>query len=133
MLKLGLIGCGHWGPNHIRNFSALEGVAVTDCADGDEGRLRFVKRLNPSIALTADYLEILRKKEIDAVIVATPAAGHYEIVKRSLEHDKDVLCEKPLALDVEQAGELVALAAARGKILMVGHTFLFNVGIRKLK
>ena len=133
MLNIGLIGCGHWGPNHIRIFSAMEGVAVTECADRDESRLQFVKRLYPSTTLTKDYLEILKKDEIGAVIVAVPASGHYDIVKQALEHDKDVLCEKPLTLDVAEARELVELAAARGKILMVGHTFLFNVGIRKLK
>lgn len=133
MLNLGLIGCGHWGPNHVRNFSALEDVAVTMCADSDESRLRFVQRLHPAIAVTRDYLDILKQREIDAVIVATPASSHYEIVRKALEHDKDVLCEKPLALIVAEAQELVDLAAARGKILMVGHTFLFNVGIRRLK
>ena len=133
MLKLGLIGCGHWGPNHVRNFSALDDVAVTMCADSDESRLRFVQRLNPGIAVTRDYLDILTKADVDAVIVSTPASSHYAIVKRALEHDKDVLCEKPLALDVAEAKELVELAAARGKLLMVGHTFLFNVGVRRLK
>jgi predicted dehydrogenase len=87
----------------------------------------------PAITVTRDYGDILRKPDIDAVIVSTPASSHYGIVKAALEHDKDVLCEKPLALDVAEAQELVELAAARGKLLMVGHTFLFNVGIRKLK
>lgn len=133
MLHLGLIGCGHWGPNHVRTFSALDGVVVTMCADSDESRLRFVQRLHPAIMVTRDYVDILTKPDIDAVIVSTPASSHYGIVKAALEHDKDVLCEKPLALDVAEAHELVELAAARGKLLMVGHTFLFNVGIRKLK
>ena len=133
MLNLGLIGCGHWGPNHIRNFSALDDVTVTVCADSDESRLMFVRRLNPAITLTHEYQDILENHEIDAVIVATPASSHYDIVKRALEHDKDVLCEKPLALTVDDAQELVELAATRGRILMVGHTFLFNVGVRKLK
>ena len=133
ILNLGLIGCGHWGPNHIRNFSALEGVAVTTCADFEESRLQFVKKLYPGVTLTKDYLDIVKDREIDAVIVAVPASSHYEIVKKVLEHDKDVLCEKPLTLDGGEASELVELAAARGRILMVGHTFLFNVGIRKLK
>ncbi len=133
MLNLGLIGCGHWGPNHIRNFAALEGVAVTMCADSDESRLRFVQRSNPAIAVTRDYVDVLTNRDVQAVIVSTPASSHYGIVKKALEYDKDVLCEKPLALDVAEAQELVELAAARGKLLMVGHTFLFNVGIRKLK
>src|SRR5438034_3024715 len=107
MLKLGLIGCGHWGPNHVRNFSALDGVSVTMCADSDESRLKFVQRLNSAITVTRDYLDILRQRDIDAVIVSTPASSHYGIVKCALEHDKDVLCEKPLALDVAEAKELV--------------------------
>lgn len=133
MINIGIIGCGHWGPNHIRNFSNLDGVVISSCADQDDNRLAFVRKHYPTIKVTHDYLDILKDKTVNAVVVATPASSHYHIVKQSLEYDKDVLCEKPLTQKVAEAEELVELADRKGKMLMVGHTFLFNVGIRKLK
>lgn len=65
--------------------------------------------------------------------MATPITTHYKLVKECLNHDKDVLCEKPLTVSVEEAEELVRLADKRGRILMVGHIFLFNTGIQELK
>lgn len=132
-VTIGVIGCGHWGPNHIRNFSVLDGVTVAGCADLSDERLQVVKRHYPAVKRCRDYREILADPDVNAVVVTTPAASHYEIVKESLERDKDVLCEKPLALSSREADTLVRLAQARGRILMVGHTFLFNVGIQKLK
>ncbi|MCK5343703.1 MAG: Gfo/Idh/MocA family oxidoreductase, partial [Candidatus Heimdallarchaeota archaeon] len=72
-------------------------------------------------------------KDIDAVVVATPASTHYRIVKDALEAGKDVLAEKPLTLIPEESFDLAETAKKEKKILMVGHTFLFNSGIAKLK
>ena len=132
-LTLGVIGCGHWGPNHLRNFSVLDGVTVASCADLSEERLQVVKRHYPMVKRCRDYRDILADPDVTAVVVTTPAASHARIVKESLERGKDVLCEKPLALSSRDAEELARLAEARGRILMVGHTFLFNAGIQQLR
>src|SRR5918998_102265 len=133
MIKLAVIGCGHWGPNHIRNFNALPDSTVDAVADPDEGRLEHVRRMYPGLRCERDYLPTVNDSNIDAVVIATPVSTHYEIARESLLAGKHVLCEKPLCKDSEQGEELVELARANGCLLMVGHVFLFNAGILKLK
>lgn len=133
MIKIGVIGCGHWGPNYVRDFNKLNNSRVTKCCDIKKQNLNRIKELYKDIATTSNYTDILEDKNIDAVVVATPASTHYEIVKKCLEYGKDVLAEKPLTLVPEESLELLELANKKNKILMVGYTFLFNPGIKKLK
>ena len=133
MVKIGIIGCGHWGPNHIRIFSSLANAQVLACADVSEERLAAVKKIYPAVSLTKNHNDILSRKDIDAVVVATPTGTHFHLVKEALEHDKHVLCEKPLALSVKECETLKALADKKKRILLVGHIFIFNTGIIQLK
>jgi predicted dehydrogenase len=87
----------------------------------------------PGIEVDEDYGTLLARKEVDAVIVATPAGQHYAQVKQALEADKHVFVEKPMALTVEEATELLELSRTRKRTLMVGHTFLFNDAVRWVK
>lgn len=132
MIHIGVIGCGQWGPNHVRNFSHLSSSRVLMCADLNEKRLRVMKETFRNIHPTKDYREIIRHPKIHAVVVASPSVTHYRIVKESLLADKDVLCEKPLCLRSHEAEELIKIAHRRKRVLMVGHVFLFNPGIRYL-
>lgn len=131
--NVAVIGCGHWGPNHIRNFHFSKDARVLSCADLDEKRLASIKETYPSLQTFTDYRAVLRSKDIEAVVVATPTKTHYRIVRDCLEAGKDVLCEKPLAESVKEAEDLVGLARKKKKILMTGHVFLFNAGIQKLR
>ncbi|MCX5681723.1 MAG: Gfo/Idh/MocA family oxidoreductase, partial [Candidatus Omnitrophica bacterium] len=133
MVSVGVIGCGHWGPNHIRIFSQILGVKVCACSDLDEKRLSSIKTAYPEIHITKDYKEIFSNPEIDAVCIATPTATHFDLAKKGLESGKHILCEKPLSLKANECLELKRLADKKGKILAVGHIFLFNEGIRQLK
>lgn len=133
MIKVGIIGCGHWGPNHIRVFEQLSDAISWRCADLDEKRLQAMTKIFPNIMITRDYQEILSDPEIDAVCVASPTNTHYEVAKDALANGKHVLCEKPLSLDPAECGELQRLAQEKGLVLMVGHIFIFNHGILKLK
>ncbi len=133
MINIGIIGLGHWGPNYIRCFSKLHEVGVVKGCDVKEENLIRIKDLYPFINLTTDYRDFLEDNNIDAIIVATPASTHYKIVKECLEYGKDVLAEKPLTLIPEESLELAELSAKINRILMVGHTFLYNPGIIKLK
>lgn len=133
MINIGVVGCGHWGPNHIRIFSALPDSKVVWVADLNDERLKFVKKLYPHISITKNYEDVLKDPGVDAVVIATPVSTHYKIAKDCLEFGKDVLCEKPLTLRVGESKELVGLADRKKKTLMVGHIFLFNVGIQKFK
>ncbi len=133
IVNIGVIGCGHWGPNHVRVFSQLRESRVTACADLDAKRLEAMREQHPQINTFKDYRELLKAGGVDAVVVAAPTRVHYAVVKAALEADKHVLCEKPLCTHWHEAAELVALAKARQRLLMTGHVFLFNAGIVKLK
>ena len=133
MVNIAVIGCGRWGPNHIRNFSDLPNAKVTFVSDLDLARLNHVLKSFDNLRITQNYTEILKDSAVDAVIIATPTSTHYKVVKEVLLAGKHVLCEKPLCENVQQAKELTTLAASKNLILMVGHVFLFNPGIVKLK
>lgn len=133
MFKLAIIGCGHWGPNYARIFHGFEDAAVTAVCDIDREKLRRIEHNFPGKKLVNDYHEILDDAGIDAVIISTPASTHYKITKEAVSRGKHILVEKPLALKVAEAEEIVRLADGKGAILMVGHTFLYNQGIRKVK
>jgi predicted dehydrogenase len=133
MIELAVIGCGHWGPNHIRVFNSLPDSRVGAAVDLDEKRLRSVREMYPGIRCERDYLQVLEDPNFDAVIIATPVSSHYEIVRESILAGKHVLCEKPLCENSGKGQELLDLAQAEGRTLMVGHVFLFNPGIMKLK
>lgn len=133
MISIGVIGCGHWGPNHIRVFSQLTNSRCTMAADLDEARLKAVKALYPSIETTTDYKRILANPSVDAVCIAAPTKFHFQFTKQALEAGKHVLCEKPLTMSASESEELYALAQKVNRVLMVGHVFVFNAGIRWVK
>jgi predicted dehydrogenase len=132
MIKIGVIGCGHWGPNHVRVFSQLRDSRATAIADLDSNRLEAIRQQYGHVQPFKDYREMLKAADVDAVVVAAPTKLHYVMVKDALNAGKHVLCEKPLCLNVAEGEELVALAGKKNLILMVGHVFLFNPGIVKL-
>jgi predicted dehydrogenase len=132
-LRIGVIGFGQWGPNHVRNFSLQDGCEVVRVCDASENRLKAAQKFLRGVAVTTKPDDITQAADIDAVVVATPTNTHYPLVKAALEAGKDVLCEKPLAQTAAQCLELADLAAKHGRILMVGHVFLYNPGVLHLK
>ncbi len=133
MLRVGVVGCGYWGPNLIRNFSHLRESEVIACADLSEGRLAHMKSLYPQVETTRDYKGLVTSPNIDAVVVATPPTTHHEIAARALDAGKHVFVEKPLATSSADCEDLVARARAKSLILMVGHTFLYTAAVNKIK
>lgn len=131
--RIGIIGCGYWGPNHVRNFNAAAGCSVAAVADLDRARLSKISENFPNVALHSDYKKILSDPDIDAVVIATPTSTHYKVVREALLAGKHVLCEKPLCETGAEGQELVDLAEAGGLVLMVGHVFLFNGAVEQLK
>ena len=103
------------------------------CVDKEPERLVQMKRLYPEINVDQDLEALLKDPHVQAVVIATPASTHYSLVKAALQRGKDVLCEKPLALTVKECDELLELARLEQRILMVGHTFVYNSGIQVLK
>ena len=133
MINIGIIGCGHWGSNHIRVFNMNENVKLLACCDKDQKRLKSLSRQFPSLSVSSDYDKVLSNKKLDAVIIATPTTSHYQLVKKAFLNGKHVLCEKPLTVKEEESKELVDLAKKKKRVLMVGYVFLFNNGIAALK
>ncbi len=133
MLKVGVIGCGYWGPNLIRNFIQLNGSDVVRVADLDQDRLKHMQNLYAGIQTTTDYKEIILDPEIDIVAVATPVKTHFTFGKEALMAKKHVFIEKPIAASVSQVEELIDLAQKNKRKLMVGHTFEYTAAVRKMK
>jgi len=127
------IGCGYWGPNLLRNFSAQSLCWVKYVADERPERLSYVKANYPRTQVVNHIAEVLSDPQVDAVVIATPAATHYQLTKEVLLANKHVFVEKPLATSTRHADELIALANARQRILMAGHTFLYNAAVRYTK
>lgn len=133
-LSVAVIGIGHWGPNVVRNFVNHPRVRLMYVCDVDKEAFERVSYLIPGeCRCVNDASEIFSDADIDAVAVVSPASTHYNLVKQALASRKHVLCEKPLTLDVKEGEELIRLAEASARKLMVGYTFLFNNGIKKLK
>jgi predicted dehydrogenase len=133
MVTVGVVGCGYWGPNLIRNLRQLPDCRLKSICDTSEQRLRHMRRLHPDVATTNNFAELLADPELDAIVIATPVRFHFEMTKAVLNAGKHVLVEKPLARSVAEGSELVALAERLGLVLMVGHTFLFSPAVRRMK
>ena len=128
---IALVGAGYWGKNLLRNLYELD-VLHTVC-EVNKKIINERKKAFPDVRYTTSYNEILANKEIKAVVIATPAATHYQKAKEAILADKDVYVEKPLALKVEEGEELVKLAKERNRILMVGHILRYHPAVIKLK
>lgn len=133
MIRLALAGCGHWGSNYLRILQFMEGVEVVSVCDREESSLQKIRKQYPHVEVVKEFSSLLEDSKIEALIIATPASTHHELVRQSLEARKHVLVEKPLALSVSEAEDLVQRAQNLKRILMVGHTFLYNPAIRRMK
>jgi len=132
-LSVAQIGVGYWGPNLLRNLASIKRCQVAAVVDLSEERRAFARSLYPSVAIGSDVDAVLADSSVDAVVVATPAATHFDLVTRALRAGKHVLVEKPMACSVTEV-EVVAVEAEKaGRTAMVGHTFLFNPAVRYLK
>ncbi|MBL7206324.1 MAG: Gfo/Idh/MocA family oxidoreductase [Candidatus Aenigmarchaeota archaeon] len=129
MIKVGLIGTGKWGENHLRVFSELENCELIGVADVDPEKEKMAKEFNTGFF--TDYKELLSL--VDAVSIVVPTHIHYKIAKDCLLEGKHVFIEKPITLDPEEAKELVDLAKEKNLILAVGHLFRYNPAVLKLK
>jgi len=127
------IGCGYWGPNLLRNFSSLPDCTVKYLVDSDSERRAFVAASFPATQAIADPEVAFRDPEVDGVVIATPAGSHFALAKRALEAGKHIFVEKPLATSVAEVDELGRLAAPARRVVMSGHTFLYNGAVRYIK
>ena len=133
-MNIGVVGCGYWGPNLIRNFSALDNVRVTAVSDKRKERLDFVARQFPAIkTLTTDAEQVLHSPEVDAIVIATPVSTHFSLGMEALENGKHLLIEKPFTATTEQAEQLIETAERKNLRLMVDHTFIYTGAVKTIK
>ncbi|HEY8153349.1 MAG TPA: Gfo/Idh/MocA family oxidoreductase [Myxococcota bacterium] len=133
MLRVGVAGCGYWGPNLVRNFQMLDGCQVQAVCDLDPARVEAVRRIYPTIRAASRFEALLDDPAIDAIAICTPVRAHYPLAHAALEAGKHVLVEKPLTDSSASALALVELAEQRGLILQVDHTFVYTGAVRKVR
>lgn len=132
-IGIGLIGFGHWGPNYARVFSELPNATVACICDASSERLQAAGKRHHQAVLTTDVSVLLANSTVDAVVIATPAASHAELTLAALNSGRDCLVEKPLTLSASDCDRLCDAAESKNRILMTGHTFLFNAAVQKVK
>jgi predicted dehydrogenase len=132
-IKFGLIGYGYWGPNLARNIALHPDAILSHVADLDSGRLRNAGYFYPRAQPCRTPYEVIHDPTVDAVVITTPVATHFELARAALMQRKHVLLSKPMARSSEEAKRLVELAENNNKILMVDHTFLYSGSVRKIQ
>ena len=127
--RVAVVGCGQWGKNLVRTFHGLG--ALQWLCDSNPDALQQQARLAPGVQTTTRFDELLAS-DVQAIVLATPAALHYAGARAALRAGKDVFVEKPLALRYSEGSELVELADSLDRVLMVGHILQYHPAIARL-
>ncbi|HET8558791.1 MAG TPA: Gfo/Idh/MocA family oxidoreductase [Gaiellaceae bacterium] len=130
-LRVGQVGLGYWGRNLARVFDDEADLAWL-CDASETLREEFARRY-PNARTTGDFAEMIAADDVEAVVIATPVPTHFPLAKAALEAGKHIFVEKPPAMRVAEMEELIAIAEARGLVLMPGHLLLYHPGVQKLK
>jgi predicted dehydrogenase len=131
-ITVGVVGCGYWGPNLIRNFKSLPNCHLKAMCDTSEARLNHLRSVYSDVQAETNFDHLLNGMDLDATVIATSVKHHYPLAKASLLAGKHTLIEKPMASRSEECEELIDIAVRKGLILMVGHTFLYSPVVRKI-
>jgi len=132
-IGIAVLGCGYWGVNYVRVFNEIPETRVVVACDQRPERVREIAQRYPGIAVTTDVADALAMPGVDAVVVCTEATSHHRVARECFRAGKHVLIEKPIATTSQDAEDLIAAASARKLTLMVGHTFLYNAGVQRVK
>lgn len=130
-LRVGVIGAGAWGRNHVRTVAGLADAELAAVCDADAPTRERVAKQFPGALVTADVGALLER--VDAVVVASPAATHADLALRCIDAGKACLVEKPFALSVADAERVARRAAERQVPLLVGHLLLFHPAVERLR
>ncbi|MGH7538934.1 MAG: Gfo/Idh/MocA family protein [Gemmatimonadales bacterium] len=130
-LRLGVIGAGTWGRNHVRTAAGLVDAELAAVCDTREAVRLAMARQYPGVFVTSDADALLGR--VDAVVIASPAATHAEYARRAIAGGKPCLVEKPFALRVSDAEAVAAAAAARDVPVLVGHLLVFHPAVEALR
>jgi len=133
MIRVGVIGCGYWGPNLVRAFNECNGAVVTAVCDLDKRCVDRIRSRQPTIKGYHDASQLLTQGDVDLVVIATPVGSHFALAREAIACAKHVLVEKPLTQTAAEAEELIDLSERQGVLLAVDHTFLFTPAVEKMK
>lgn len=133
LARVALVGTGYWGPNIASSFEATKRAQLAWLCDINPDNLARAATSRPDVPTTDSFARVIADPTVEAVAISTPTATHFSLARQALEAGKHVLVEKPLTSTSAEAAELTRLAAEKGRVLMVGHVFLYNAGIRALK
>ena len=134
MINIAQVGCGYWGPNLLRNLINHSKVNVTGVIDTDNKVSEWLADKYSSLLFQNEFSpSVLDKWAVDAVVIVTPAKTHYKLSKEILESNRHCLVEKPLATTTQECSNLINIAEKQGVTLMVGHTFMYNAAVIKMK
>jgi predicted dehydrogenase len=133
VVNVALVGCGYWGINLCRALAQSPRFNLLWVCDGDPAALVRAGRHAHAAHTSANLEPVLADERVEAVVVATPVASHAAVAGAVLRSGRHALVEKPLARSVAEAEDLCRLAAESDRVLMVGHTFLYNGAVRRIK
>lgn len=132
-VNVGVVGCGYWGPNLIRNFFENPDVRLQYVCDLVPEKLEKIGHRYPTVKLTSKFSDMIEDPEVCAIVIATPVHTHFQLAKQALNAGKHVLVEKPMCETSAECHELVALAEERKLVLMVDHTFVYHGAVKRIK
>ncbi len=133
MKTFAMLGYGYWGKNLLRVMDSIKDINVKYVCDTSDENIEKAREKYPNYTYVKDYSTVLKDKDVDAVVIATPIDTHYALAKQAVEAGKDVFIEKPMTHSTEDAINLVKIAKEHKRIIMTGHTFLFSPPVRKVK
>lgn len=132
-ISVGIVGYGYWGPNFVRNFSEIDNVELKYICDLQPANLERHRSRYKTVNFISDYTVLIEDKDLDAIVIATPVDSHFALAKQALQAGKHVLLSKPMCRTSAQCEELIAIAAEKGLVLMVDHTFVYHGPVRLIK
>jgi predicted dehydrogenase len=130
---VGVIGCGYWGPNLVRNFAWTAGARVVAVADAQGDRARNLAERFGVANVYTDAAELIADPDVELVVVATPSRTHYTLTRDAIDAGRHVLVMKPMTTNVEDAQDLLERATAKGVMLAVDHTFVYTPAVRMMR
>ena len=128
-----LVGYGYWGSNLARNLAAASSITLVGIADPDQGSREAAASLHPGVTVWPSLDGVLADDSVEAVVLATPAVTHADMALDVIASGRHVMVEKPLALSMTDADNVVAAAEAAGVVAMVGHTFLYSPPVIRMR
>jgi len=128
--RFGVIGLGYWGQNYLRLIARSPNAELVAIADTSRSLVEYSRRVAPAAVASVEAADVVRRDDVDAIVIATPATTHFALAREALLACKHVLCEKPLTMSVSDCEELILIAGDAGCTLFVGHTFVYNAAVR---